>query len=477
MARREIKLIDEEREFDITELFFSITDKKGIIEFGNDVFTRISAYSEVELINKPHNIIRHPDMPRAVFQLLWDYIQSGRLIAAYVKNLAKDGRYYWVMATVMPCEGGYVSIRLKPTTDYFNVVQVVYKEVLAVEQEIETGGGRRRDAIKAGIEATLKILAENGFPDYDSFMQTAFLAEMFARQKLCEQASQPADGGLRVITSDTDLSNRDPVVLDLFTVSTQLNRELQQLFISMDELNTLNSSLQGKASFVEELQKIIRLLAMNASVKACRLGDQGAPLRVVADVMSRKTNENKAVMANLEQDVHHLEKYLKQLIFDIAVCKLQLEIVERFTIELLTAHDKIGAEGYVENREELLKKSSVILATLLDKKLSFCLGSLSELLEKLQSTSRLIEQLGCFTRELSLIHFTGKVEIAVIEEAASFSATFAEILRQIERTETELKEFMDLIESSSSCVRNVNNHSSVIAERCKTLCQTASDWH
>ena len=86
------ELINEPREFAAEELFFSTTDPKGRIQRANSVFERISAYSWNELKNKPHNIIRHPDMPRVVFQLLWDHIQGGHPIVAYVKNLAHDNR-------------------------------------------------------------------------------------------------------------------------------------------------------------------------------------------------------------------------------------------------------------------------------------------------------------------------------------------------------------------------------------------------
>ena len=80
-----------------------------------------------------HNIIRHPDMPRCVFRALWDTIASGGTIAAYVLNRAKTGEPYWVMATVAPCDGGYLSVRLKPTTPYF-----------------ETAKGRLRGAASTG---------------------------------------------------------------------------------------------------------------------------------------------------------------------------------------------------------------------------------------------------------------------------------------------------------------------------------------
>jgi PAS domain S-box-containing protein len=98
-----------EREFGIEELFFSTTDVKGHISAGNEVFTRISGYTEDELLGRAHNVIRHPDMPRGVFQLLWDTIQAGRPIAAYVKNRAKDGELYFAdyetfMCAALPAE-------------------------------------------------------------------------------------------------------------------------------------------------------------------------------------------------------------------------------------------------------------------------------------------------------------------------------------------------------------------------------------
>ena len=108
--------IDRESELAVDELFISVTDRKGIIRLGNDVFVRVSKFAREELVGQPHNVIRHPDMPRCVFQALWDFLAAGKSVAAYVKNKAKDGSYYWVMAVVVPARDGYASVRLKPTT-------------------------------------------------------------------------------------------------------------------------------------------------------------------------------------------------------------------------------------------------------------------------------------------------------------------------------------------------------------------------
>lgn len=81
-------------------LITSKTDLKGNIIYANNDFLKYAGYEVSELLLKPHNIVRHEDMPRTVFKCLWDYIQNGKEIFAFVKNKAKDGRYYWVFANV-----------------------------------------------------------------------------------------------------------------------------------------------------------------------------------------------------------------------------------------------------------------------------------------------------------------------------------------------------------------------------------------
>src|SRR5664279_2239091 len=77
------------------ELFFSTTDRRGVIRAGNSVFVRVSHYSLEELIGSPHSLVRHPDMPAGAYRLMWDRLLAGRPMGAYVKNLAKDGSHYW----------------------------------------------------------------------------------------------------------------------------------------------------------------------------------------------------------------------------------------------------------------------------------------------------------------------------------------------------------------------------------------------
>lgn len=112
----------------------SETDSKGIISFANDDFCKIAGYSLEELIGQPHNMVRHPDMPKAAFKSLWDTVQSGQVWTGYVKNATKDGGYYWVFATVYPfetCDGkkGYLSCRRKPSLEEIIEHEKLYKEL------------------------------------------------------------------------------------------------------------------------------------------------------------------------------------------------------------------------------------------------------------------------------------------------------------------------------------------------------------
>jgi PAS domain S-box-containing protein len=102
------------------KLIVSTTDPDGVITHVNQSFIEMSGYTEDELINTPHSILRHPDMPSAAFKDLWDTVQRGNKWQGFVKNLRKDGGYYWVKATVIPNvrQGkvvGYTSVRRKPS--------------------------------------------------------------------------------------------------------------------------------------------------------------------------------------------------------------------------------------------------------------------------------------------------------------------------------------------------------------------------
>lgn len=148
----------EERTFGRNEIIVSKTDLKGRVTYANEVFLRVSGYREDEVIGRPHSLIRHPAMPRCVFKLLWDTIQGGQEIFAYVLNLAADGAHYWVLAHVTPtfdASGaiiGYHSNRRTPTRAALDRVEPLYAALLAEE--------RKHDHPIAAMEASGRLLAD-----------------------------------------------------------------------------------------------------------------------------------------------------------------------------------------------------------------------------------------------------------------------------------------------------------------------------
>ena len=153
-----------ERTFGEDEIIVSKTDAKGIIRYANGVFLRVSGYEEVDVLGQPHNIIRHPSMPRCIFRLLWDTVASGEEIFAYVLNLASDGAHYWVLAHVTPSRDGsgrivgYHSNRRLPARGAIQEVEPLYRSILAEEQRHEHGP---RSA-SAGMELLMQTLADLG---------------------------------------------------------------------------------------------------------------------------------------------------------------------------------------------------------------------------------------------------------------------------------------------------------------------------
>lgn len=97
----QIEPIDEAYEFE-GRAIVSETDTKGVITYANRKFCEISGYTKDELVGQPHNIIRHPDMPKKAFEAMWNTIKQGKTWTGLVKNLRKDGRYYWVETTITP---------------------------------------------------------------------------------------------------------------------------------------------------------------------------------------------------------------------------------------------------------------------------------------------------------------------------------------------------------------------------------------
>lgn len=156
----------QELTFGENEIIVSKTDTKGRITYGNTLFMKLSGYKESEILGAPHNIIRHHEMPRIIFKLLWDTIKSGKEINAYVVNKSKNGDYYWVIANVTPSLDkngkvvGYYSVRRKPTQQALSTIKSLYTKLLQAEK---SGG------MQASEKMLNDLINENG-GRYDQFI-------------------------------------------------------------------------------------------------------------------------------------------------------------------------------------------------------------------------------------------------------------------------------------------------------------------
>jgi len=166
-----LRPLDEEIQLDNTKYIESETDTKGIITDVNDYFCEISGYSREELIGQSHNIVRHPDMPKIAFKLLWDRLTAGRNANVPIKNLAKDGRYYWVFTHFEILRDintktikGYRAYRKAVSGHAKEVLDPLYKKLTDIEQD---GGMEASEAYlneifhNAGEDITFDTMYEN----------------------------------------------------------------------------------------------------------------------------------------------------------------------------------------------------------------------------------------------------------------------------------------------------------------------------
>jgi PAS domain S-box-containing protein len=170
-TRTAIRPTGIERPFGADEIIVTKTDLKGRITYANQIFCRLAEYSEKELLGQPHSMIRHPDMPRVVFKLLWDAIQDSREIFAYVVNISRTGGHYWVFAHVTPsfdAQGkivGYHSNRRKPTSAQVERMAGIYAKLRA----IENSASDRKVGLQSSYAFLMEMLKTHGV-GYDEFI-------------------------------------------------------------------------------------------------------------------------------------------------------------------------------------------------------------------------------------------------------------------------------------------------------------------
>ena len=410
-------VLNEEAPFDISELFFSTTDRKGIIRTLNDVFLRVAGFSSEELITKPHNTIRHPDMPRCVFFLLWDYLLAGKAIGAYVKNISKTGQYYWVFALASPIDDSLISVRLKPSSTTFPVVRKLYSDLLTLEKSY---GADWREGMKASAAELMKQLKNLGFNSYDDFMSAALREEMLSRDAAMSAKAAKAERAEESTTSP--LSEKA--------------RILKQVFDNLEELLQLRNNLRAKESFFLSLGSHMAKVALNASVRAAHLAEEGRSLSVISEEVSHISRDIGTESEVLKARSADLAKSLGEISFFVAQAILQLQALMFFESEM--------AQKSISEPEQIARYGAKV--STIGEQLNRCIeGStrrsidgVTALRQSFAAFEDISDSLEKILLTIQFSYVTGKTLTAKINAGEQFSALLADMVSLSESARTEI---------------------------------------
>ncbi len=444
---------DVERPLMDNELFFSTTDQKGVITAGNQVFERVSGYALEDMVGRAHNIVRHPDMPRAVFRLLWDTIGAGRPIAAYVRNRAADGAYYWVMASVVPIAGGYLSVRLAPGSEHFQAAKAIYAELVALEREIEGGDvSRRKSSIEASGARLSELLAAAGYEDYQAFMRAAFPAEVLRR------ASRLSDTHYQALASAPE--GAPSAVNEILSAYESMSAFLAVLVTDLTRYAEVGASLADHASYLRAMGDDVRLFALNAQIGASRLGEQGAALDAVARLLTEQSQATSPLVATVAERAARAVLDIEDMTLQLSLSTIQAEMVAVFAHELC-AHPEIqtGAARNMLALADALKRGT-------DRTFS-ALGAVSQ---QLVDVLEHVDNVRVGIDRLARLALNGRIELASVPSAGSISTLFSDVESQVGDARDRLAEFGKIEQAARDLARAAGNDAMHDAER---LCKSA----
>lgn len=458
MKRSSPVLLDQPREFRPDEVFFSCTDLRGIIVACNPVFVRISAYQEEELIGRPHNLIRHPDMPRAVFRLFWSELQAGRPIAAYVKNLAKDGRYYWVLALAAPlAAGGYLSIRFKPSSRLHPEIEALYREMRSLEQDAEAAGASKDAVMQVAAEKLAEVLKAKGFEDYSAFMRTALLREeLKSRDALLTAESRSIFPALpeTVRTASTGL----PAALGNAYLEGQKTYErLNGLYSRLDELARLNEDLRSRSHKILNLTADFSIVAFNVALKAGKLGHEGRGIDVVARFLGDSAGRIGDIVHGLGDRIAAVSVKLGEVIFGLSWARLQFEMTLLNYQELATG--SMSGKSDAERLGPVTSLQSAFRTT--GEQAVQALRSLADELSGLDANA---EELRRIITALQVAQVSGLVEISRLMDNDGFAGIFAEVKDLIENSKHELEQLNDATSRLGVFATNIPETAGLLAD-------------
>ncbi|WP_106397009.1 PAS domain-containing protein [Actinocorallia populi] len=309
------------RTMNAEEMFFSTTDRRGVIRQGNSVFVRVSGYPLEELVGAPHNTVRHPEMPAGLFRLVWDGLNAGRPVGAYIKNRTKDGGSYWVFAAIGPLHDGYVSIRTAPHSPLFELIQRVYAHALRVERAaIHENGMSRHEAALLGAAEIEASLWKRGYSSYREFMLHALPEEVAARSQ--------------VVSMVYDRPGARGSIAEVLAGTGALDGVLDELVGRLAGYQKLGDELASTSTRVLDIAHRLHA-SVTAAQQASELVEDSAPvLANVARVMAKPMTRSVTALERLQTEFGRLKSDIAHLRFQISLASLYNDMAAAFAAEV-----------------------------------------------------------------------------------------------------------------------------------------------
>lgn len=433
--------IDKESHFGIDELFFSTTDRSSHIISGNSVFHRVSQYTYDEMSGQTHNMVRHPDMPRCIFRTFWNHLNDNEPVAAYVKNLTKEGRYYWVFAYIVPVEQEFISVRLRPSSEYFEKAKKLYTELREIELNVESSdlGAVQRDLREQGMQRSTELLQtrlhEYGFRDYDQFMHAALTAEILARDAAMKADHfVPSQRETASSADDYGMQPRDENSSEwtnLATAYEEMRVLLNGYMSRVEYFDQCDRMLSSKSVFLENLAENIRVFSLNSILACDALHDGARTLAAVASLMRDRSNAISGMIASLTTSLHNFSDAIEQIGFHIGSSRLQTDLATQYVNSLIRGNSE---EHDLTRNLALLAKSEAAANQPIREWLARLIEYSHEIADQSAQVQR---ELGV----LQVLHMNGRIESASVPNNAAIVELFQTIGEQVRNALAEMEHF------------------------------------
>lgn len=413
--------------FEVNETFFSTTNLKGQITAGNEVFSRTSAYPLEELIGSPHNLIRHPDMPRCVFDLLWKEALQKRPFSGYVKNQAKNGNHYWVFALIEPIGGELLSVRIKPTSKLLSQVEKIYAELLTIENEAIANGTKPANAIALSTSRLNHATSQLGFKTYAHFSHYCLNQEIKERDKLI------ANQSLRIIPGLSENQNQSSLS-DSYRNALLAYKKLQSVFVNLDDVLSMADEIKRESLAVREIATHFRHYALNANIAATPLGHKGATIGTITQFLHAHSEGFSNNSSTLIEHINGTTEAVTSIVSRLASARIQLEMLITFIVELANK----GSQAQEKEANDILLKS-------FSSTLTQAAATFQELEKWLTPLKRKKDELLRSIVSFNVAQITGLMECSRIPEATELASMFADFRTRIESAKRELTNSNDII--------------------------------